>query len=191
MRFLASAMTALSLCGCTQLPQADVPAAPPSQGQVVVTDVDGTLTPRNIDVFESRPSAAVALRALSKKGYKIVYITTRVPLFQSGLPGWLDQNGFPAGSLHVGQTADDRDHPETFKARVLTTYLQAGWRLAYAYGDSSTDFAAYASVGIPRGHVFALKRRGDDVCQEGNYQACLDGWTEHMPYVDREIPSIK
>jgi phosphatidate phosphatase PAH1 len=156
-----------------------------------VLDIDGTLTPENIDVYEPRPGAADALSALSKKGYKIIYVTTRVPLFQSGLPDWLRQNGFPTGSLHVAQTDEDRDHAENFKARILASYVQLGWNLAYAYGDSSTDFAAYAEVGIPRERVFALKRRGSKDCLAGIYQTCLEGWTEHLPYIEREIASTK
>ena len=49
----------------------------------MVFDIDGTLTPQNLSVFEPRPGAAQAASALSAKGYKVVYLTTRVPLFQS------------------------------------------------------------------------------------------------------------
>lgn len=191
MRYWDFLIAAPLIYGCAQIPPADVPAPTPSQGAAVITDIDGTLTPSNPYVLEPRPGAASALNALSKKGYKIVYVTTRIPLYQSGLPKWLQQNGFPPGSLHVAQTDEERKNPDKFKSNVLSTYAGAGWRLAYAYGDSSTDFTAYAEAHIPKNHVFALKRRGESECQCGAYQACLDGWEEHFPYIDNDVPTAK
>ena len=191
MRHLLLAVGALSIWGCAQILPAEVPPPTPSQGQAVVLDIDGTLTPKDINVFEPRLGAADAFNSLSRKGYKIFYLTTRIPLFQSGLQDWLRQNGFPSGGLHVAQTAEERDNAAKFKAQVLATYAKAGWRLAYAYGDSSTDFTAYAEAKIPKERVFALKRRGSKTCQDGIYQACLEGWAEHLTYIEHEIPSAK
>jgi phosphatidate phosphatase PAH1 len=191
MRLLTLSSIALSISGCALIPPTEVPLASATQRQAVVLDIDGTLTPKDLDVFEPRLSAADALGALSKKGYKIVYVTTRIPLYQSTLPAWLQQNGFPAGSLHVAQTSEERANPSDYKTRILALYRQAGWSLDYAYGDSSTDFTAYAKAGVPREHVFALKRRDAKDCQVGVYQACLNGWTEHLPYIEREIPSAQ
>ncbi|MFA6971503.1 MAG: hypothetical protein WC208_08900 [Gallionella sp.] len=191
MRHLLLAIAVLSMWGCAQIPPADVPLPTLSQREAVVTDIDGTLTPKNIDVFVVRPGAAEAINAISKKGYKIVYLTARIPLFQSGLPDWLRKNGFPPGPLHVAQTADDRDHPDKFKAHVLAGYTNAGWHLAYAYGDSKTDFTAYAEAKIQKEHVFALKRKDNKECDKGLYQACIDGWVEHLTYIEHEMPSTK
>jgi phosphatidate phosphatase PAH1 len=190
MRHLLLASSLISMCGCTPIPPADVPRPTLSQNEAVVTDVDGTLTPRNIEVFMVRPGAVEALNAISRKGYKIVYLTARTPLFQSGLPDWLRKNGFPPGTLHVAQTFEDSDHPDKFKANVLAAYTNAGWHLAYAYGDSHTDFTAYAEAKIQKEHVFALKRKGSKACENGLYQACIDGWVEHLTYIEHEISSI-
>ena len=191
MRYLLLPIIALSLWGRAQISPAEVPPPSPRQGQAVVLDIDGTLTPNNISVYEPRPDAAKAISTLSKKGYMIVYVTTRVPLFQSGLPDWLRQNGFPEGNLHVAQSGEERDHPVKFKARVLKAYRQRGWHLAYAYGDSLSDFTAYADVGIPKSRVFALKRSGSKDCHDGIYQTCLEGWTEHLPYIERKVADAK
>lgn len=191
MRHFGPLIIALSVVGCATIPQVEVPPPSKSQGQAVVLDIDGTLTPKNMAVHEPRPGAAEAVRALSAKGYKIIYLTTRIPLYQSGLPDWLRQNGFPEGILHVAQSGEERDQAGKFKARVLAAYLQRGWRLAYAYGDSSTDFTAYAEAGIPRERVFGLRRKGSKDCQIGVYQTCLAGWTEHLPYIESEIASEK
>jgi histidinol phosphatase-like enzyme len=166
-----------------------VPLPTSSQREVVVTDIDGTLTPKNVDIFIARPGAVEALNAISRKGYKIVYITARTPLFQSGLPDWLRKNGFPPGPLHVAQTADDRNHPDKYKAQLLAAYNKAGWHLVYAYGDSNTDFTAYAEAKIQ--HVFALKRKDSKTCDNGLYQACINGWVQHLIYVEHEMPDVK
>lgn len=183
-RWISGAAMLLVLGGCQQIPLA--PIEPPSaqRQQLVVFDIDGTLTPRNLDLFEARPGAAQAARALAGKGYAIVYLTTRTPLFQGMLPGWLREHGFAPGTLHVAQTADERADPARFKAGLLAAYVRQGWRLARAYGDSPTDFEAYAQAGVPKERVYALKRRGDDQCQPGAWQACLDGWEPHLAAID-------
>ena len=191
MRHTALAIATLALSGCALIPTAEVPAISATQRQAVVLDIDGTLTPRVLAVFEPRPNAADAVNAFMKKGYKVVYVTTRVPVFQATLPDWLRQNGFPAGTLHVAHTAEERASPADFKARVLGQYVQVGWLLEYAYGDSTTDFDAYARAGVPRHRVFALKRRNETQCQDGVYELCLDGWTQHLPFIDRQVPSAK
>ncbi len=151
---------------------------------LVVFDIDGTLTPHNLFVYEARAGAAQAVAAYAARGYQVIYLTTRIPLFQSGLPAWLSRNGFPDAPLHIAQTPEQRRDPASFKAGVLQAYAQAGWRLAWAYGDSSTDFAAYARAGIPQERVFALRRRFASTCAEGLYRACLDGWQAHL----RQLP---
>lgn len=189
MRQLATLMIASLLFACEQIQPVAVPVPSEAQRQAVVVDIDGTLTPRVTAVFEARPGATEALNAFAGKGYKIVYLTARIPLFQANLPNWLQRNGFPEGSLHVAQTGQERAQVDQFKARILTAYLTRGWRVAYAYGDSSTDFEAYASAGIPEGHVFALRRKGAQKCQSGAYRLCLTGWLGHLPFIAREVPN--
>ncbi len=183
-----AAALVLVFAGCSLVPPEPVPATGPRK-HAVVLDIDGTLTPRNIDVFEPRPGAAQAVQALAQKGYQVVYLSTRTPLFQSTLPQWLAQHGFPAGPLHVAQTSAERADPAAFKAQLLLQYRQAGWQWAYAYGDSSTDFVAYVKAGIAPERIFALKRRGETSCQTGVYRLCLEGWLEHLPTIEKEFPT--
>jgi phosphatidate phosphatase PAH1 len=179
------------LAGCAQLPPAEVPDAPESGARAAVFDVDGTLTPSVLAVFETRPAAAEAVTAYSNKGYKIIYLSTRIPGFQTDLPAWLQRNGFPEGTIHFAQTDDERDHPADYKSGILASYVKKGWQLAYAYGDSSTDFRAYANAGIPREHVFALKRRGQETCMEGVYHQCPDGWEQNLQFVEQQVPVVQ
>ena len=183
MRYFCILIIVLSVVGCTSIPSAQVQAAPHDNNRAIVTDIDGTLTPSVMAINEVRPDAAKVIRELANRGYKIIYLTTRIPLFQSGLPKWLQENGFPKGDLQVAQSAEERSHPERFKAGILKDYIKHGWHLVYAYGDSSTDFAAYADAGITKKRVFALKRRGSKHCQKGVYHECLNGWSQYLPYI--------
>jgi phosphatidate phosphatase PAH1 len=178
------------LAGCAAIPPAAVAPSPAGRNQVVVLDIDGTLTPHNLYVFEVRPAAPQVLQAFAAKGYVVVYLTTRVPQVQSMLPDWLTRHGFPPGPLHVAQTAADRQDAATFKAGVLARYRAAGWQLAYAYGDSTSDFEAYRRAGIPTERVFALKRRFAETCRAGLYRSCLGGWAEHLPFVESDVAKL-
>jgi phosphatidate phosphatase PAH1 len=186
MRYLAAAIFALSLSACAQIPPREVPPASQAQNQAIIFDIDGTLTPKNMSVFTAREGAAAAVNAYAAKGFQIVYLTARTPLLQSRLPQWLKEHGFPEGNLHVAQTSEERDEVCAFKAGILRRYVERGWQLAYAYGDSSTDFCAYAGAGIPPKRVFALKRQGDQECQSGVYTQCLEGWVEHLAFIEKE-----
>ena len=190
--FIALVATAsVFITGCVQLPPVPIPDAPPKFRQVVVLDIDGTLTPHNLSVFEARPDAEKVIAAYVRKGYKIVYVTTRHPVFQSGLAQWLKKHNFPYEPVHIAQTADERKRPAAFKSAILRSYTENGWQLAYAYGDSSTDFLAYMSAGIPKERIFALKRQGSEDCEGDGFALCLEDWTAHIDYVEREVPSLK
>lgn len=183
--------SAALLAACIGLPPEPVPEPDHAQQGVVVVDVDGTLTPRDSAFLEARDGAAQVLAVYRRKGYTVVYLSARVPLLQPGLPHWLQQNGFPKGPLHVAQSASERARPDQFKAEVLRSYVVRGWRLAYAYGDSSTDFAAYAAAGLRAEQVFAIRRHGDADCQPGVYAQCLDGWVGHLFAIERSEPKAR
>ena len=89
----------------------------------------------------------------------------------------------------MAQTDEDRKHPEAYKTRMLKDFMAHGWRVRFAYGDSDTDFSAYAAAGIPPDRVFALLRRYEANCQRGEWKVCLKGWTEHLDFVTRSVPS--
>lgn len=175
---------------CGQLPPVAVPTPPRPGAQAVVFDIDGTLTPTVLSVAVARADAAQAVGAYARKGYAVVYLSTRVSLLQAGVPRWLADHGFPAGVLHVAQTPADHDRPDAFKARMLQAYTASGWRFVAAYGDSSTDFAAYAQAGIAQHLVYALQREGDAACQPGVWRQCLRGWTEHLGAIE-QLPAAR
>ena len=177
MRYLPILLLALSSTGCALTPDT-VPEAQPGKNEVVVFDIDGTLTPDVMSMNRARQGASDAVNAHAAADFTIVYLTARVRAFQHGIPGWLDKNGFPEGRIHVTETREDRKDHAAFKLRVLEKYTARGWTLVAAYGDSSSDFEAYAGAGMPADRVFALKRKGDESCQPGTWAGCYTDWNE-------------
>lgn len=173
----------VTVTGCTLTPDSVSPAPDP-QAKVIVFDIDGTLTPDVTAFTKVRPGAADAVKLYAEKGYQVVYLSARIRPLQSGIPGYLDKHGFPSAPIHVPESREDGKDHAAFKTRVLEEYLAQGWSLQFAYGDSTTDFEAYASVGIPEQHVFALRRRGEKECLPGTWNQCLTSWDEHLDFVE-------
>ena len=158
-------------------------SAQAQERRAVIFDIDGMLTPSVLAIDTVRDDAALAATHFADAGVAIIYLTARVPLFQDRVADWLDDNGFPPGQLYLTQTDADRDDHGAFKARVLATYAAEGWTFVAAFGDSSSDFAAYAEVGVPQQQVYALRRRGAWRCKEGAWQGCYDRWADLLPVI--------
>jgi phosphatidate phosphatase PAH1 len=157
---------------------------------VVVFDIDGTLT-TDEGSSSVQPSAAAAVNAYVQKGYDVVYVTARWRLLQeSSTRSWLASNGFPARTLVMSPTILFSDSSKVrFKTSAMTQLEQGTPEIVGAYGDSSSDFTAYANVAVPRDRVFALKRRSAFTCQSGTYAACLtSGYTTHLPFINALPP---
>lgn len=169
------------LSACSGLPPTEIPKPPHAGADVVIFDIDGTLTPRVRSINSARPHASEAVRAYSDHGYTVVYLSARRPMFQHGIPGWLRRNRFPEGALHLPQNDTDRDDPAAFKQRILDAYVARGWHLGVAFGDSSSDFEAYANAGIPQNRVFALRREGASACEPGHWKRCLAELGGNLP----------
>ena len=179
MRNLTILLLAMLCTSCT-LQSFEVQKAPLKPDQAVVFDIDGTLTPKPSAVFTARDDAANAVRLFADQGYKIVYLSARITILQSDIPNWLKGNHFPEGSIHVPQTAADSSDHGAFKKRILEIYRENGWKFVAAYGDTSTDFEAYAAVGIDKDRVFALQREGETSCQPGIWAKCFSSWSEQI-----------
>jgi phosphatidate phosphatase PAH1 len=179
MRNLSILLVAM-LCTSCALQTFDIQKAPLKPNQAVVFDIDGTLTPKQSAIFTARDDAASGVRLFADSGYKIIYLSARTRLLQSGIPDWLKENHFPEGSIHVPQTATDSSDHAAFKKRILKEFQKNGWNFFAAYGDSSTDFEAYAEVGIDKDHVFALRPAGKTSCQPGIWAKCFSSWVDHI-----------
>ena len=166
----------LGAAGCSRTDESDPEASRPAE--CVVFDIDGTLTPKVSAVRTARDGAATAVQAFADAGYLVIYLSARIRPLQGGIPDWLEENGFPHGRLHLTESREERKDHAAFKASVLQDYRAAGWRCIAAYGDSSSDFEAYASAGISPQRIFAMKRAGADTCQPGEWAGCYETWEE-------------
>ncbi|MDO8370059.1 MAG: hypothetical protein Q7S71_05075 [Candidatus Nitrotoga sp.] len=92
----------IMLCtSCAQLPPSTIPNAPSKQAKAVVIDIDGTLTPKVFGITEARSDAANALSIYAMKGYKIIYLSTRVRWLSADIHKWLKKHNFPDGCIQV------------------------------------------------------------------------------------------
>lgn len=178
-----SVMLLAALCASCAITPHEIEQASAAQNQAVVFDIDGTLTKRNHAIRTTREGAADAVNAFAEAGLHIIYLSARTPLFQFHIPHWLERHGFPRGSIQVTQSRDDRRDHASFKQRILEAHQALGWTFVAAYGDSSTDFEAYAKVGMTADRVFALKREGEEACEPGSWSACYAGWPEQMDII--------
>lgn len=182
-RFLCLIIMVSSGCG-------DSGGEAPFEGLAsVVFDIDGTLTTGigALDFFLPRPDAAEAVQLYVEKGYGVIYLTARPWFLRDFTQRWLSQNGFPDLPLYLAEEIllDTPDRTVAYKLQVLRDLtVEEDRKFLYGYGDSSTDFDAYNQAGIPVSRTFALLRRGETDCEEGLYEACLPGYTEHLAYIE-------
>lgn len=187
-------LTIFFTAGCNALTSSDIQPATSAQSKAVVFDIDGTLTPTVNRMSDVRVDAVKAVKYYAEKGYKIIYISARFPLYQSDIPKWLKQHDFPDGALHV-PTALSLDwlpfKHASYKAYVMSQYqkIEKNWQLVAAYGDSSSDFVAYDQAKIAKDRVFALQREDEASCQPDKnlYVKCLKGWTEHLEFLRKKV----
>jgi len=158
---------------------------------IVVFDIDGTLTN---DVLSSTAhvGAAKAVNLYVPKGYNVVYVTARPKsLFEQSTREWLAKNGFPNRPLYMASSLLIADADvEAYKTTTLKQLEATSGQVTYAYGDSTTDFKAYANVGTPKSSVFALKRAWSWSCQPGVWAACLKDYVQHTTTFIQTRPSV-
>ena len=126
-------MLVVMLCSSCVLLPADIPYAPQKQAPAVVFDIDGTLTPRPIEVWEARDNATKVVQFFADKGYKIIYLSARIKLLQANIPNWLKKESFPFGSVYVPETVEDEKDAAHFKTRILRDFQAQGWKIEFAF----------------------------------------------------------
>lgn len=175
-------LIALSILG------ASASTASAAGNDVVVFDIDGTLTNEAIS-FVPHFSAVKAVRTYLAKGYSVVYLTGRPAFLESSTRAWLALSGFPNRPLYMAPAIylDDNDLIN-YKTNALATIELGSAEVRYAYGDSSTDFAAYANAGVPQASTWALKRVLSSTCESGAWNACLPSYTNHLPHINSLPP---
>jgi hypothetical protein len=151
---------------------------------VVVFDIDGTLTKDPLS-NSPHPGALDAVKTYKAKGYAVVYLTARwKPVQELYTRAWLALNGFPNQPLYMSSSLLLSDSATVkYKTATLAKIESGAPEVKYAYGDSSTDFQAYANAGVATANVWALKRSSSSTCQSGAWNSCLADYTGHLPFI--------
>jgi LNS2-like protein (lipin/Ned1/Smp2) len=124
--------------------------------QVIVSDVDGTLTEGENAIVNTvlfgddiahRPRAPEALSALAERGRTVVYMTARGDQYSDVTRRWLAAHGFPPGPLRLARAAVTRpgEQQQKFKVDALRRLRVP---IAAAIGNRHSDVAAYSIAGI-------------------------------------------
>lgn len=160
----------------------------PASAQVVVTDIDGTLTSSEwaavTDIIglappEAHPGAAEVMTTLAARGYSMLYLTARPEWMTPVTREWLALRGFPPGVLHttlsaLGAVGGPAAAYKTTELASLSTEL--GLVPAWAFGNKDTDAEAYDNAGVAPAHAYyyglpAADARGGQVHED--YQALV------------------
>jgi hypothetical protein len=166
---------------------------------VVITDIDGTLTLADEELFKQitdgnydpveNASASLMMNAWSEKGYEIVYLTARPHGFRAETRAWLDDQGYPPGpvlsanSLVFGESA--RQYKRTWCNRVMDDF---GWDVVAAYGNETSDIDAYEDAGISKSITFIVGPHAG----VAETQAILDNdFTSHINDYVRQQPDAE
>jgi hypothetical protein len=168
----------------------------PSGTQLVVFDIDGTLTTSDDELVMQlsdgsytpmmMTAANTMVQAWAAKGYTIVYLTARAHLFRAETRAWLDALGFPLGPIITSDSVDDA---QTFKTLWLERLIDDfGWRAIAAYGNAPTDIAAYAAVGIPASATFIVGPYGG---QSGTVAIANDDYSDNIAHYVSAMPNVR
>ncbi|MBI5609252.1 MAG: hypothetical protein HY902_10280 [Deltaproteobacteria bacterium] len=145
-------------------------AAWPAGVQAVVTDIDGTLTTSDWELFQDvifgasaamYPDANTAMQQFGKKDYRLVYVTGRPQMVNRYSRIWLADHDFPLGPLFltedVAQTLPTATGVQKFKADLLND-LKSAVKINWiaSFGNATTDIGAYYAAGLPKDKVFII-----------------------------------
>lgn len=126
--------------------------------QVIVTDVDGTITISENAVYKQLLGKDIAHQphapeAFAASGKVIVYVSARGEQFTQMTRDWLHAHGFPRGPVRFARSFVTLPGRRTVK---LKTGTLAGLRvpIAAGVGNRASDIAAYRNAGIPADRIF-------------------------------------
>jgi len=142
--------------------------APPNT-ELVVSDVDGTLTDSENafpdSLFTHRAVAANdgaprALETLRKRGYWIVYLTSRGQFFTEATRRWLRDKGFPNGPLRLAEDFVTLPGHETveYKSGAMKSIVQSHFIIGVGIGNRRSDKEAYSAVGVPTTAIYIFRK---------------------------------
>ena len=158
----------------------------PRGTHVIVTDIDGTLTVGDSELFKEMldgsyvpvayPGANDLTTAHRGRGDVVMYLTGRPDWLMKTSRAWLANRGFAAGPLRVtdtlAQVLPTQAGVGEFKRSVVASLLAAGYLVDTAYGNASTDIYAYLGANIPADDVWII---GEHAGEQGTHAAASWG----------------
>lgn len=166
----------------------------PSGTQVIVTDIDGTLTFDDNELLKQlmedpdyvpkeNQSASQMLNRWAEKGYRVVYLSARPHNLRGVSREWLHRVGAPFGPVRTADSFVYGESAREYKAAFLQLVLaEFGWQIIAAYGNADSDIEAYEDAGIPKQVTFIV---GERAGESGTVAIGNNDYTEHLSsYVD-------
>mgnify|MGYP000052287380 FL=1 len=168
-----------------------------SRREAVLFDIDGTLTLNDFeavgdylgtDVADAYYYAQQTVNAYKDKGYQIIYLTGRPYWVGKDTREWFDYMELPLGHLHTNPYGDGPIPPDTqaYKSQYLNQLInENNIKIVRAYGNASTDIAAYESAGIDKAQTFIIGENAGN----NNTQAIWDDYVLHFSDVVMNTPT--
>lgn len=159
--------------------------------KAVLFDIDGTLSLNDfesvgdylgVDKADAYYYAKETVLEYKAKGYQVIYLTGRPYWVAKGSREWFDYMGMPQGQLHTNPYGDGPIPSDTqaYKTEYLNELMQdKSIDIVRAYGNASTDIAAYADAGIAAQDTFIIGSNAGD----GGTQAIYGDYVYH--YADK------
>lgn len=134
----------------------------------VLFDIDGTLTINDFEAYADYVGLKTAqayyyapqtVQAYRDKGYQLVFLTARPYWVTKDARQWFDYQGLPQWHYRSNPYGDGPIPPDTQAHKTAyVKYLreQVGLNIVRAYGNASTDIAAYADGGIPKAETWII-----------------------------------
>ena len=165
----------------------------PTGTHVVVSDIDGTLTESDSQLFMQildgshvpvpYPGAVALTTAHAAKRAIVVYLTGRPYWLTRQTRDWIANLGFAPGPLHVTDSNEEAVPAESgvgaFKLAWLQNLRTQGYVIDFAYGNATTDIYAYLGAGIAADVTWII---GDHAGEMGTH-AVTGAWTARVDEV--------
>mgnify|MGYP002620043485 CR=1 FL=1 len=168
----------------------------PEGTQVIITDIDGTLTRDDNEFITqlSNPSHVPAqntgsdrlMQTWNDKGYIVVYLTARPNDFRWQSRNWLRSQGFPYGPMETATSFVFGETARTYKrAFVNRVSGDLDWDIVAAYGNAFSDVDAYEDGGIPKNVTFTINEASGAAGTVGmpgpDWTAHINGYVSDQP----------
>lgn len=156
--------------------------------QVVMTDIDETLTLVDEEIFEQisdptydpivKPASVEVMQTWASKGYQVIYLTARPHQLRTETRRWLEDHEYPAGPVITAPDFVFDESARAYKgAWVSRVAGELGWEVVAAYGNATSDIDAYEDAGIDKSITFII---GPNAGANGTVAIQNDDYSDHL-----------